>query len=112
MEKKVIKNRKLRKGDEVIVLAGRDKGRRGEILKVDPVYGFVTVQNINQVKKHTRANPRTGEEGGVRSKEVPIAISKVALFNSETNKADKVAYKVEKGKKIRVFKSSGKAIGK
>ena len=105
-------NRKLRKGDEVIVLTGRDKGRRGEIVKVNPELGMVTVQNINQVKKHERPNPRTGEQGGVRAKDVPMAISKVAIFNSVTGKADKVGYKIEKGVKTRVFKSSGKAIDK
>lgn len=103
-------NRKLRKGDEVIVLAGRDKGRRGEIIAVNPELGLVTVQNINQVKKHERPNPRTGEEGGVRAKDAPMAISKVAIFNSATGKADKVGYKIENGEKIRVFKSSGTAI--
>ncbi len=106
------KNRKLRKGDEVIVLAGRDKGRRGEVVTVDPVAGLVTVQNLNQVKKHERPNPRTNEQGGVRTKDAPMAIAKVAIFNSATGKADKVGYKIEKGVKIRVFKSSGKAIDK
>jgi large subunit ribosomal protein L24 len=104
--------RKLRKGDEVIVLTGRDKGRRGEIVTVDPVKGLVTVQSINQVKKHTRPNPRTNEEGGVKLKDMPMPISKVAIFNAASGKADRVAYKEVKGKQVRVFKSSGEPIGK
>lgn len=102
--------RKLRKGDEVIVLAGRDKGRRGEILSVDPVNGFVVVQNVNQIKKHVRPNPRVGDQGGVRTKEAPMAIAKVAIYNPQTGKADRVGYKEENGKKVRVYKSTNEVI--
>lgn len=104
--------RKLRKGDEVIVLTGRDKGRRGEIVNVDPIAGLVIVQNINQVKKHTRPNPRTNEEGGVKLKDMAMPISKVAIFNAASGKADRVGYKEIKGKQVRVFKSSGEPITK
>jgi large subunit ribosomal protein L24 len=109
-KKKEAINRKLHKGDEVIVLSGRDKGRRGEITELDPMKGLVIVQNMNQVKKHVRPNPRVNEEGGIKPKEMPMPISKVAIFNEATGKADRVGYKVEKGKKIRVFKSSGEPI--
>ncbi|MFI4954363.1 MAG: 50S ribosomal protein L24 [Gammaproteobacteria bacterium] len=102
--------RKLRKGDEVIVLAGRDKGRRGEVLSVDPIEGLVIVQNINQVKKHVRPNPRSGEQGGIRTQEAAMAIGKVAIYNPTSGKADRVGYKEENGKKVRVFKSSGEEI--
>jgi large subunit ribosomal protein L24 len=102
--------RKLRKGDEIIVLAGRDKGRRGEILTVDPVNGLVTVQNINQVKKHVRPNPRANEQGGIKTQEAAMAIAKVAIYNPTTGKADRVGYKIENGEKVRVFKSSGEVI--
>lgn len=104
--------RKIHKGDEVIVVAGRDKGRRGEVVSVDPIEGKVVVQNINQVKKHVRPNPRINEEGGVRTKDMPMAISKVAIFNPATGKADRVGYKDENGKKVRVFRSSGELISK
>ncbi len=110
IKKKEPLNRKLHKGDEVIVLAGRDKGRRGQIIDVDPIEGMVIVQNINQVKKHVRPNPRANEEGGVKPKDMPMPICKVAIFNEATGKADRVGYKIEKGKKVRVFKSSGKPV--
>ncbi len=100
---------RLRKGDEVIVITGKDKGKRGSISDVQ-ANGKVLVDGINLVKKHTRPNPMTGAQGGIVSKEMPIDASNVALVNPETNKADKVGFKVEGDTKIRVFKSTGKAI--
>ena len=98
--------RKIQKDDEVIVIAGRDKGRRGTVLrrvKTDRVL----VSGINIVKKHTRANPQMNEPGGIKEMEAPIAISNVALFNPDTEKADRVGIRVEDGKRVRYFKSSG-----
>ncbi|WP_319380256.1 50S ribosomal protein L24 [Thiomicrorhabdus sp.] len=100
---------RLRKGDEVIVIAGKDKGKRGSVSSV-MANGKVVVDGINLVKKHTRANPMTGAQGGIVSKEMPIDASNVALVNPETDKADKVGFRVEGDAKIRFFKSTGKAI--
>jgi len=100
---------RLRKGDEVIVITGKDKGKRGSVSSVQ-ANGKVLVDGINLVKKHTRPNPMTGAQGGIVSKEMPIDASNIALVNPETNQADKVGFKVEGDTKIRVFKSTGKAV--
>ena len=100
---------KIRKGDEVAVLTGKDKGKRGTVLRVDE--GVVVVEGINRVKKHVRPNPMKGEVGGIVEKEMPLQISNVALFNAATQKADRVGFKVlEDGKKVRVFKSNGEVV--
>ncbi len=96
---------KIKKGDEVIVITGRDKGRRGTVSRV--LEGALIVDGINVVKKHTKGNPQAGVSGGIVDKEMPIDISNVALFNSKTGKADKVGYKIgDDGKKVRIFKSN------
>jgi large subunit ribosomal protein L24 len=101
---------KIRKGDEVIVLTGRDKKRRGTVLaRVDADH--VLVEGINVVKKHVKANPMAGTQGGIIDKTMPIHISNVALFNPETGKADRVGIKVVDGGKVRVFRSSGAVVG-
>jgi len=100
---------RLKKGDEVIIITGKDKGKRGSISTV-LANGKVLVDGINLVKKHTKANPMSGAQGGIVSKEMPIDASNVALLNPETNKADKVGIKIEDGAKLRVFKSTGKAV--
>jgi large subunit ribosomal protein L24 len=100
---------KIRKGDEVIVLAGRDKGKRGKVtLRKDD--SFVLIEGINMVKKHTKANPMKGSAGGIVAKAMPIHQSNVAIFNSATGKADRVGIKVDGDKRMRVFKSSGAEI--
>ena len=98
---------KIRKGDDVIVIAGRDKGKRGTVLKrVDETH--VLVEGINIVKKHTKPNPMKGVTGGVSDKAMPIDISNVAIFNPASQKADRVGFKVlDDKRKVRVFKSSG-----
>ena len=100
----------IRKGDEVIVLNGRDKGKRGAIsLRVDEDH--VVVDGINVVKKHVRPNPLKGTTGGIVDKTMPIHQSNVAIFNPATGKADRVGIKLlDDGKKVRVFKSSGEEI--
>ena len=100
---------KIRKGDEVIVIAGKDKGKRGKVLKVLADNRLV-VGGLNLVKRHTKPNPMSGVQGGIVEKEAPLDASNVAIFNSETSKADRVGFKVEEGKKIRVFKSTQKAV--
>lgn len=101
---------KIKKGDEVIVITGKDKGRRGTVTKcVDAEH--VLVEGINRAKKHVRPNPMKGEQGGIREKDMPIHISNVALFNPATQKGDRVGFKVmEDGKKVRVFKSNGELV--
>ena len=101
----------LKKGDEVIVIAGKDKGKRGTVLSV--AEERVTVGGINLVKKHVKPNPMKGEQGGVLSKEMPINISNVSLFNPISQKADRVGFKtLDDGRKVRIFKSSGEIIVK
>lgn len=101
---------KIRKGDEVIVLTGRDKGKRGTVsLRVDADH--LVVDGINVVKKHVRPNPLKGTTGGIVDKTMPIHQSNVAIFNPVTGKADRVGIKLlDDGKKVRVFKSSGEEI--
>ena len=98
---------KLRKGDDVVVLSGRDKGKRGTVLQIIE-NNRILVDNVNVIKKHVKPNPNRGETGGIIEREAPIQISNVAMFNPNTNKADRVGYKVlEDGRKVRVFKSDG-----
>jgi len=101
---------KIRKGDQVVVLSGRDKGRRGSVIGV--VAGTsVLVENINRVKRHTKANPNANQPGGIVEKEMPLPLSKVALWNPGTNKGDRVGIKkLADGKKVRFFKSNGEVI--
>ncbi len=103
--------RKIKTGDEVIVIAGKSKGQRGKVTKVLIENDKVVVDGANLVKKHQRANPQAGIEGGIIEKEAPLHISNVAIFNSATGKADRVGIKsLEDGTKVRVFKSSGEQI--
>lgn len=101
---------KIRKGDEVAILAGKDKGRRGTVLKrVDDEH--LLVEGVNRVKKHVRPNPMKGETGGIVEKEMPLHISNVAVFNPATQKGDRVGVKVlEDGRKARFFKSNGELV--
>lgn len=100
---------KIRKGDSVIVLAGRDKGKTGNILKV-LTNDRAVVNGINLVKKHTKPNPGKGTVGGIVEQEASIHISNIAIYNSKTQKADKVAIQVEGDKKVRIFKSDASKI--
>ena len=101
---------KIRKGDQVIVLTGRDKGKRGTVTQRVDV-DHVIVEGINMVKKHVKPNPMKGATGGVVDKTMPIDQSNIAIFNAATGKADRVGAKIlADGKKIRVFKSSGEEI--
>ncbi len=102
--------RKLRKGDDVIVIAGKDKGKRGAILSLVGE-DKVIVENINLAKKHTKANPAKGEQGGIVDKEMPMDISNVAIFNPQISSADRVGFKIlEDGRKVRYFKSNGEVV--
>jgi len=102
--------RRIKKGDEVIVITGKDKGRRGTVSSV-MADGRVLVENINVVKKHTKGNPNAGVAGGILDKEMPIDASNVMLFNPATDKGDRVGFKVlEDGRKVRYFKSNDEVI--
>ncbi|MCO4812441.1 MAG: 50S ribosomal protein L24 [Gammaproteobacteria bacterium] len=96
---------KIRKGDEVIVTTGKDKGRRGTVLEVF-VDDRVLVEGVNLAKKHIKPNPNVGEMGGIKDKAMPLDISNVLVFNPKTKKGERVGFRVEKdGSKVRVFKS-------
>ncbi len=102
--------RKLRKGDDVVINAGRDKGKRGTVLRI-LANGKVVVEGVNIVKRHTKGNPQQGTAGGIIEREAPLDISNVALFNSVTGKADRVGMKVlADGRKVRFFKSNGEVV--
>jgi len=102
--------RKIRKGDEVIAIAGKDKGKRGAVLRMAGELSVV-VEGINRVKKHQKPNPVKGEQGGIVEKEMPIHISNVALYNPATQKASRVGIRVlEDGQRVRFFKSNGEVV--
>ena len=102
--------KKIKKGDDVIVLSGKDKGRTGQVLNVLKNSKAV-VENINIVKKHQKGNPNTGQESGIIEKEMPIDISNIMLLNPITNKGDKVGIKkLEDGTKVRFFKSNNEVV--
>ena len=101
---------KIKRNDEVIVIAGRDKGKRGKVVRVLKDGRFI-VSGVNVVKRHTKPNPQLNKPGGIIEKEAPIDCSNVAIFNESTNKADRVGFKVlENGDKVRVFKSTQEVI--
>jgi len=101
---------KLRKGDEVLVRAGKDKGKRGTVLSVTPD-DHVLVEGINLAKRHMKPNPQRGTSGGIVEKEMPLHISNVALYNALEGKGDRIGYKyLEDGKKVRIYKSTGEVV--
>ena len=103
--------RKIRKGDNVVVIAGRDKGKRGDVARVVDAE-HVIVNGINSVKRHTRPNPLKNQPGGIVSKDMPIHVSNVAIWNPVTGKADRVGVRtLEDGRRVRFFKSNGEQVG-
>jgi large subunit ribosomal protein L24 len=102
---------KLKRDDEVVVIVGRDKGKRGRISRVLKNDRFI-VSGINMIKRHTKPNPNIGRQGGIVEKEAPIHASNVAIYNAATSKADRVGFKIlEDGTKVRIFKSDNSVIG-
>ena len=103
--------RKIRKGDNVVVINGRDKGKRGDVSRVIDAE-HVVVNGINTVKRHTRPNPLKNQPGGIVTKELPIHVSNVAIWNPVTQKADRIGFRtLDDGRKVRFFKSNGEQIG-
>ena len=101
---------RIRKGDTVVITAGRDKGRTGTVIRVLPDER-VLVENVNMVKKHMKPNPMRNEPGGIVDKEMPVHVSNVALYNPASAKADRVGFKIlEDGRKVRYFKSDGEVV--
>jgi large subunit ribosomal protein L24 len=102
--------RKIKKGDDVVVLSGKDKGKRGTVLRVlDDSH--IVVENVNMVKKHQKPNPQRGVPGGIVDKEMPLHVSNVGLYNPAKDGADRVGFKtLEDGRKVRVFKSNGEVV--
>ena len=101
---------RIKKGDEVVVISGRDKGKRGTVLRrVDAEH--VVVEGVNRAKKHQRPNPMKNETGGIVDKDMPIHVSNIALYNPATRKADRIGFKsLEDGRKVRTFKSNGEQV--
>ncbi len=100
---------KIRKGDEVYICKGRDRGKRGTVLRL--LEKTVVVEGVNMVKRHSKPNPRAGQPGGIVEKEAPISVANVALFNPVTQKPDRVGFKVlEDGRKVRVYKSNDEVV--
>lgn len=101
--------KRIRKGDQVIVITGKNKGTKGEVLRV--LDDKVVVQNVNLVKRHTKPNPQANQPGGIVERESPIHVSNVMIFNPSTNSGDRVGFKtLEDGRKVRVFRSSGEVV--
>jgi large subunit ribosomal protein L24 len=101
---------RIKKGDEVVVIAGKDKGRRGAVIRIYDD-GRVLVENVNVVKKHQKGNPQAGQPGGIISKEMPVDISNVMVLNPQTDKGDRIGYKtLADGKKVRYFKSNNEVL--
>ena len=102
---------KISKGDDVVVKVGKDRGKRGTVLRVLPEVGRLVVENENIVKKHSKPNPQAGISGGIIEKEMPIDVSNVMLYNPQTKKGDRVGFKIlEDGRKVRVFKSTNEVV--
>ena len=101
---------RIRKGDEVVVIAGRDKGKRGSVMRVMPD-GRLVVSDVNMVKRHTKPNPNRGVPGGIVEKEMPIHPSNIMLFNQQTSKGDRIGFRIlEDGRKVRYFKSTNEVV--
>lgn len=101
---------KIRHNDEVIVIAGKNKGNTGKVISVLTKEHKVIVEGVNLVKRHTKGNPNAGTESGIVTKEAPLDVSNVAIYNPSTQKADKVGFRFEDGKKVRFFKSTNEII--
>ncbi len=101
---------KIKQGDEVVIIAGKDKDRRGNVLRVMPD-GRLIIENMNIAKRHTKPNPKAGQPGGIIEKEMPIDVSNVMLWNADAGKGDRVGFKLlDDGRKVRIFRSSSEVV--
>ena len=102
---------RIKKGDDVVILGGRNRGQRGTVLSIDSAGNRVVVEGVNTVKRHTKPNPQSGTSGGIIEKEVAIHASNVAVFNSVTGMGDRIGVKrMQDGRKVRIFKSTGEVV--
>ena len=102
---------KIKKGDEVVVLTGRNKGKRGVVLRVIEERDRIIVENVNMAKRHTKGNPMQGTAGGIIEKEMPIHVSNIAVWNPVSNKGDRIGFKhLEDGRKVRIFRSNSEVV--
>ena len=102
---------KIKKGDEVVVLTGRDKGKRGVVRRVIEERDRIIVENVNMAKRHTKGNPMQGTAGGIIEKEMPIHVSNIAVWNPVSNKGDRIGFKhLEDGRKVRIFRSNSEVV--
>jgi large subunit ribosomal protein L24 len=99
---------KIKKGDQVIVTKGREKGKKGEVLRVIPTENRAVVQGINIVKKHKR--PNQFDPGGIKPEEAPLALANLAIVDPKTGEPTRVGFRIEDGRKIRFAKKSGEKI--
>ena len=105
------KKTKIKKGDQVVVIAGRDKSKKGKVLRVERGTGRVVVERINMIKRHTKPDPQRQQPGGIVEREAPIHASNVMLYNPAIDRGDRVGYKVlDDGRKVRVFRSTGEVV--
>ncbi len=103
--------KKIQTGDSVIVISGKDRGKRGTVLAITADGRRATVNDVNVVKRHTKPNPNANQAGGILSKEAPIQISNLALFNPATGKGDRVGFRtLDDGTKVRYFKSNNEVL--
>ena len=101
---------KIRKGDTVVIMAGRDRGQQGTVLRMLPDRRVV-VEGLNLVKKHTKPNPQAGLQGGIVEREAPLDLSNVQIYNPTTQSPDRVGFRtLEDGRKVRFFKSNQEVI--
>ena len=102
---------KIKKGDTVQMLTGKDRGKQGRVLDARPRDGKVIVENLNVAKKHQRPNPQAGQAGGIVEMERPLDPSNVMVFNATTGKGERVGYrKLQDGRKVRFFRSNGEVL--
>ena len=106
------KRSKIKKNDQVVIIAGRDKGKRGRVLEVSPGTGKIKIEGVGVIKRHQRANPQSNRGGGIIEKEAFINISNVQMIDPQSGKPTRVRYQKEGDSKIRVAAGSGQSLEK
>ena len=101
----------IRKNDNVLVITGKDRGKRGRVLKVTPETNRLVVEGVNMIKRHTKPNPQINQPGGIVEREASIHISNVMLFNVNSNKGERVGFKtLDDGRKVRTYRAGGEVV--